>query len=303
MAVIYRGSASPTLLEVQLHTFKIPYEKRGGVKFFEKETILDMVALMDITQNPYNVISWYRAMQLQYEIGETRATTLSKQCTKPNFLTDNSYKPMKSVTQKIIYPQLVELNEVYMRAQNITRPEEMIRYFGEYYIKKIDDHLKFIKQKEAKSEQQIELLNTLMQASKSDFTILQQLAKPYQTINHFLDALLLDGVDDTNKEKEKPKVILTTIHSAKGLEWDNVYIMDCKEEIFPCLHSRFENKRLEEYQEELRCFYVAMTRAKKNLFFMYPKYRNLYGRPCIGELSSFLSEATKTFDIIDETNC
>lgn len=104
-----------------------------------------------------------------------------------------------------------------------------------------------------------------IEEAEEDSEVLQAMAEGYRSVASFITDLSLEN----RRKKEKGNcLVLTTIHSAKGLEWDNVFVMDCVEGILPSAAAEREG----DIPEELRCFYVAITRARQNLYLLSPSY-------------------------------
>ena len=112
------------------------------------------------------------------------------------------------------------------------------------------------------------------------------MASNYNKLSDFLNDLALDSIK--GKEEEENSVMLTTIHSAKGLEWPIVILLDCIE----------PENGVSDYDEELRCLYVAMTRAQYELYVSLPLMMNKNGRTIYPELLCFFKDALDKFDKI-----
>ena len=134
-----------------------------------------------------------------------------------------------------------------------------------------------------------------------DFPVLIQLASGYRELEKFLTDFALDPPDSqlnsskvaANAAENRNKVVLSTIHSAKGLEWDTVFVINLCEGAFPAEKSV---AKIDDLEEERRLFYVACSRAKTRLILTYPQQRNVYGRFNANVLPSrFLAEIDKSF--------
>ena len=122
------------------------------------------------------------------------------------------------------------------------------------------------------------------------------MAKEHRTLTGFLDKLTLEASIPT---ADDDALHISTIHSAKGLEFPIVIILDCADGIFPRVTC--ENEHSEDDEEELRCFYVAMTRAKNQLYMIQPEYATRYGHMEQVALSHYLTGEEEYFELVDET--
>ena len=129
-----------------------------------------------------------------------------------------------------------------------------------------------------------------------DFNTLNIMAKEHRTLTGFLDKLTLEANVPT---ADDDALHISTIHSAKGLEFPIVIILDCADGIFPRVTC--ENEHSEDDEEELRCFYVAMTRAKNQLYMIQPEYATRYGHMEQVALSHYLTGEEEYFELVDET--
>ena len=112
-----------------------------------------------------------------------------------------------------------------------------------------------------------------LEKDKKHIDTLWEIIKNYSSIQELLDDLILDP--NKNEGNTDDQLTLTTIHSAKGLEWDLVYVLNCVNHYLP---SVTENEDKQIFDEELRCFYVAITRAKKKLYLLVPNYLFIQGK-------------------------
>ena len=133
-------------------------------------------------------------------------------------------------------------------------------------VRKVIRFYREIEGKKAQStEEQLEL-----QKMMSDLEVIAELSIEYKVPTELLDSLAFDMASGEDENGEDDKVVLSTIHSAKGLEYDSTYILDCIDGMFPSTTT--ESIGSEEDQEELRCFYVAVTRAKRLLYMFCPTF-------------------------------
>ena len=127
-----------------------------------------------------------------------------------------------------------------------------------------------------------------------DLEKLIEIAKDYKSASEFLDDLTLDNSKKRMDEDDDGCIVLSTIHSAKGLEFDTVIILDCIDGIFPS--TEIWQSGTKEDNEELRCFYVAVTRAKEHLYLFVPRNAYRYGRQIYGSLAHYLDDGENLYD-------
>jgi len=246
VAVLFRNSRDSYDLEVDLARKGIPYVKYGGQKISEAAHIKDVLAHIRVVVNPGDVISWSRILTLIEGIGPKSASELMMWMRGAR----DGVSPSKNYLQKV--GQLSELLAfIKEKSMDVSACVEAIKnYYEPICRKKFDDSPKRVKDLEA----------------------FVTIAKPFLNISQLLEDLTLDPIDGTAIDTEKTQneenpLVLSTIHSAKGLEWNTVFIIQCVDGIIPSGYSVDSEDALE---EELRLLYVAATRAKDQLLFTYP---------------------------------
>ena len=268
VAVIARASSSFYQLETLLMQNHIPYVKYGGLKFLEHECVIDVLSYIRCVVNPADQLAWFRLLRLHPSIGETYSSRLAEECVNNRefLLTSKSIK--KSFQ--------AETNLLQGAYDGFCKKsfQDMIGDIVKFYTKL---RKRCIEQARVADEANRTDMQNALEADEEVLKMLQQIIKEYPDANSFLDAITLDAISPNSKEEDS--VVLTTIHSAKGLEFDTVFVLDCIEEVFPRA-----NGRMDELEEELRCFYVAITRPKKHLFICCPRMvmqngRSVYGLP------------------------
>lgn len=309
-AVIYRNSALSAKLELELVRQGIEYTKRGGVKFFEMDCIRDMMAIFRIIVNRHDNLSWFRILQKNRLIGEKRASQILDGSSDPVML-----NPFRGKNNKTAIEVCVQLD----RMQNfLTRVEDMDpAYQAEcaknFYIGLLEKNLELLKKNKKVKETTTQAAEAVVNTAKTYIPILLELMKDSSSMQDFLDSISLDmtavseEVASIGQENEgqastgNASVVLTTIHSAKGLEWDHVHIMDVIDGVFPKIPFMLDEEEKEKsVAEERRCMYVAATRAKDTLTFYCPESIVVYGRWYPGALSRFLKGAAEKQLIIQE---
>jgi DNA helicase-2/ATP-dependent DNA helicase PcrA len=269
IAVLFRASFHSFDLEIELSREGIPFIKVGGFKFIESAHIKDVLAHLKVIFNPYDRISWYRILLLLDHIGPKTAldiyeTIFTLKSGYAGFI-QSSFKTSRSKGIDNLKRLLSDIDAGSMSVAQLS--EAVVRYYLPILKKNYDDH--------PKRSRDLEHLIAMTERyhQLETFLIDMALEPPNASVN---DAVLSDTSNDE-------RLVLSTVHSAKGLEWHTVIIIWALDGRFPSVHAVHDEQGLE---EELRLMYVAATRAKENLFFTYPAqiYDRISGmvlnRPC-----------------------
>jgi DNA helicase-2/ATP-dependent DNA helicase PcrA len=259
IAVLFRASFHSFDLEIELSREGFEFVKMGGFKFIESAHIKDVLAHLRVIANAYDRISWYRILLLIEKVGPKTAqrifeATLNEHAGYTGLLSAKigRIKGLERLKQLI-----ATLDTHPMSISEMG--ETIIDYYLPILKNRYDDHPRRTKD--------LEHLVEIMVRYKSLSSFLTDMAlEPPNT--SYENSLYTDtGASNSNR------LILSTIHSAKGLEWHSVFVIWALDGRFPSVHSLHKEEELE---EELRLMYVAATRAKDNLFFTYPG--NIYDR-------------------------
>lgn len=251
VAVLFRSSFHSFDLEIELSRKGLPFIKRGGVKFIETAHVKDLLAHIRVIANPLDTVSWHRVLLLVEGVGPKKAQDLLVAIVKAG----QPFDVLRSVTGRSGQglKNLANTLESLSGAED-RRPVNLVSHVYEYYLpilkEQYDDYPKRIR----------------------DLDHLQTIAEGYPGVDEFLADLALEppdgsaaGVDAPDRDDER--LVLSTIHSAKGLEWQCVFVIWVVDGRFPSVYSFVADDELE---EERRLFYVAVTRAKRYLFLTYP---------------------------------
>ncbi|HXT67267.1 MAG TPA: ATP-dependent helicase [Nitrospiraceae bacterium] len=251
VAVLFRSSFHSFDLEIELSRKGLPFIKRGGVKFIETSHVKDLLAHVRVIANPLDTVSWHRVLMLVEGVGPKKAQDLLAILVK----SDKPVQTLREVTGRssVGLKSLANTLESLSGAEDL-RPANLVSQAYEYYLpilkEQYDDYPKRIR----------------------DLDHLQTIAEGYPGVDEFLADLALEppdgsavGVDASDRDDER--MVLSTIHSAKGLEWQCVFVIWVVDGRFPSVYSFVADDELE---EERRLFYVAVTRAKRHLFLTYP---------------------------------
>ena len=252
IAVLFRASYYSFDLEIELNRRNIPFVKVGGFKFMETAHIKDLLAHMKILANPQDSVSWHRVLLLLENVGPKAADDIFQGVVRSG----KGVGGLADLTPKAPYAEAFERFTAALgdlQAETLPVAEigaRLAHYYQPLLEKRFDDYPKRAKD--------LEHVLTIMERYESLERFLSDMAlePPNASVN---DVLATDYDDE--------KLVLSTIHSAKGLEWDTVFILSALEGRFP---STYAARSDEEMEEELRLMYVAATRAKERLYFTYP---------------------------------
>ena len=250
IAVLCRSARMTYNLEIELAKRAIPYRKYGGLKFIETAHVKDVIAHLRVVLNPNDIISINRILLLLDRVGAQTAMKLLPVVAKENLDTKNLMLPVKKNTDGIkkLFTTVEEQRKYLMTPSVIV--DNILAYYEPILMDKYDDYSKRLK----------------------DLEHFRYLSEQYSNLEDFLSDLALEPPDSSVSEVEDGAqqdeyLTLSTIHSAKGLEWKAVFIIGAVDGRFPSVYS-FNSE--EELDEELRLMYVAATRAKTYLYITYP---------------------------------
>jgi DNA helicase-2/ATP-dependent DNA helicase PcrA len=248
MAVLFRAGHHSFNLEVILQKEGIPFKKYGGRRFVEGAHIKDLLSYLKVIHNPLDVLAWERILKLLEGLGPKRAQDIVGRviaCTDWTSRLEclKEYPRLKS--------QLDEFSALFQRLtdQPLLTPTQALETIWEYY--KILLHGLYEEPQRRQKE-----IEEIIRVSYN-----------YTETEDLLGDLSLE-VYEESEDPEKDQLILSTVHSAKGLEWKVVFIIWLTEGRFPSSQSMMDP---EEMEEERRLLYVAITRAKERLFLTYPE--------------------------------
>ena len=253
IAVLFRAGFHSFDLEVELTRNGIDYVKYGGFKFMDSAHIKDLLAYLRVLCNPYDRLSWFRILLLEDKIGPKSAQALyerlqGRAAGLRGFIEDESKLACKPGIQRL--KTLIRTLEDTALTP-IALGEAVLAYYLPIAQQRFDDHPKRIRD--------LEQLLTIMEA--------------YDDLEKFLEDMTLEPPSATvsgafgKVDETREHLILSTVHSAKGLEWHTVFILWALDGRFPSVMASENEGQLD---EELRLMYVAATRAREQLYFMCP---------------------------------
>ena len=276
IAVLFRSGFHSYKLELELASGGVDFEKRGGLKLTEAAHMKDVLSFLRILANPRDNLSWNRVLLHLDKVGPKTAQKIAAQI-------GQSPEPFQLLAE---YPagktweegmrRLAKLFGDLLQEKSPAVMYELIMIYYQPVFERLyhDDYPK----------------------RQKDLEQLQGIISEYADLQAFVDDTTLDPPDSatSHREEDANRMILSTIHSAKGLEWEAVFVIGLAEGRFP--HAKAEMG--EQWEEERRLLYVAATRAKKYLYLSYPKelmtpdrqFRRVSLSPFLSELKGGLFE-------------
>ena len=298
IAVFYRTNSQSRLIEDALRASNIPYRVVGGIKFYERKEIKDLLAYIRIVVNDKDSLAISRVINVPTRgIGATTIRKIEEEAIKNAQslwevvvnIVDNpeEYKHIRLTTRvKNSLSHFVQvINDAKLADQTASPSDvfEKLLYESGYWemLRAKKDY-----ESQARMENLQELGNAISQFEMSDANA---------NLQSFLETITLDQNNNSEDEEESKlgEVSLMTIHGAKGLEFNHVFVTGAEENIFPSYQS-MENGE-ESIEEERRLFYVAMTRAMKMLYISFAQARMLFGQLRFNGPSRFIHEIPNKF--------
>jgi len=281
MAVLYRTNAQSRIFENSFIKYNIPYEIIGGIRFFERKEIKDIISYLRLVVNTKDIQSLLHIINTPIRgIGKTTIEKLTRIAKENN---ESLYETISKIKSSDVgAKQFNSLLEFHKLIEDL---KEKITYlpvveFLKYMIDKIK-YIEFLESK--KTDNKIKVTERIENIYEFINAVIQfhQEYPDLGIIEYLQNISLLSDIDSWQQESDK--INLMTIHSSKGLEFDAVFIVGVESGILPHIRSEITNNEIE---EERRLFYVAITRAKNNLFISYSNSR---GYRTTGP-SSFIAE-------------
>lgn len=296
IAVLYRSNALSRLLEAAARKYQWPYRVSGGLPFFEREEIRDMMAYLQLIVDPHHQGAFQRVINKPArKIGAKTQEKIGQhahqyQCS----LWDATLTLLPSMSGQTAAALrgFIDLIEGLRVLANTA-------HFGDLTALVLQNtQLLTAYEKADQAESKADNLYQFQQAL-ADFLQRDPLLdeeSPLEALGRFLSEYLLDDLSDERAEKNS--LVLSTCHAAKGLEWPYVIIVGAEDQLFPHEQSQSE----QEIEEERRLMYVAITRAKKQLFFVQTRQRQRYQDLIFPQLSRFLTGLPSDLLIVERSS-
>jgi len=277
MAVLYRSHYQSMEIQMELTKRGIPFEVRSGLRFFEEAHIKDVLAYLKVFHNPNDEISWSRILKLLPKIGPKTAEKIFQHL-------NQSRDPLLEIVSEKVLPLIPGGGERSFKAfqsvlrqlqEKIGSPAEMIKSVSE------SDYAEHLKAQYPNYQERLE-----------DLVQLGSYATQFKSLEELLSALALaSGIEAETivegEEGDEEACVLSTVHQAKGLEWKVVFVVWLADGRFP---SYLSFGKEDEMEEERRLFYVAVTRAKDELYLTYPIVYSGYDGEVLMKESRYLEE-------------
>jgi DNA helicase-2/ATP-dependent DNA helicase PcrA len=283
-AVLFRTGSHSDVLELELTKRKIPFVKYGGLKFLEAAHVKDLLSVLRWIDNPRNQLAAFRVLQLMPGMGPANAKKALDHFIANNHQWSSFEKYEPPIDARMAWKKF---NEIFTQLAEPAREwRGQVNLAREWY------------------KPHMERLYEHVHMRIGDLDQLELLSSQYPTRERFITELTLDPPQATSDlagqaVNDEDYLVLSTVHSAKGMEWDNVYILNVVDGSFP---NEFANKA-ELVEEERRLLYVAMTRARNELTCVVPLRFQITSQPktsdghVYGGRSRFLTEKlVKCFD-------
>ncbi|MGD0274549.1 MAG: ATP-dependent helicase [Syntrophales bacterium] len=257
MAVLYRAHYHSMELQMELTRRGIPYEIRSGIRFFEQAHIKDVVSFLRILVNPSDELAWKRLLGLHEKVGKVTADKIwTFLLSKPRMIEAALTPDMGEIVGKAARKG-IEQFQFTLKAVVSASEKQSASGVIETIVRSCYD--KYLKERYPDAISRLE-----------DLDQLAQYAQKFTSMDDFLSELALltnmAAEEGDPVPEENSRIILSTIHQAKGLEWSVVFLIGCADGMIPRARAIAE----EGEEEERRLFYVATTRAKDQLYFCYP---------------------------------
>ena len=283
-AILYRMNAQSNAIEQALSRSGIPHRVIGGRRFYDREEIRDMVAYLQVINNPHDDIRLSRIINVPKRgIG---ATTLEKAGEIAAGLGESIYSVIKDAD---VYPQLTraatKLKGFVALVDGLIEAEQSGDYsLAELYnlILEHTDYEKYLKTEKDNPDVRIENIEEL----SSNIIKFEEDYAEEASLSNFLEEISLQ-TDIDNYDAEADSSVMMTLHSAKGLEFPVVFIAGMEESVFPSIATMMNP---DELNEERRLAYVGITRAKEKLYITKAKSRMLMGHTSYNKVSRFVNE-------------
>lgn len=280
-ALLYRNNAISRSYEQALVRAGIPYKMVGGLRFYDRKEIRDIMAYLALVDNPFDVIRFRRIInEPKRGIGDATVDEVIR------IAEGLGKSPLEICRNAASYETIAKRANHLKAAANIF--EELDELSDTLPLDELVDaaaeksgYIEALKTQGDEGAARIDNIKEL----KSNAALLMN-ENPEATLPDFLEQVALVA-DIDNYDAETDRVSLMTMHAAKGLEFPVVYLVAAEDGIFPSMMSKSEPSEME---EERRLAYVAITRAKKRFIATHSRYRMLYGKTTANKLSAFISE-------------
>lgn len=294
-AILYRTNAQSRVFEEALRKRSMPYKIYGGLSFYQRKEIKDIIAYFRLVVNPDDEEAFKRIINYPARgIGETTVGKIISSATENGV----------SLWRVVCEPEAYELKIAKATYNRLTEFREMIESFilqvpdksaaeiGTDLIRRSGIINEVCQDNSPENLSRRENIEELVNGINDFCAMRQEEGNPNISLSDFLSEVALLTDQDSDKQNDGEKVTLMTVHSAKGLEFRNVFVVGMEENLFP---SGLAGNSPRAMEEERRLFYVAITRAEEHCFLSFAKTRYRYGKMEFGSPSRFLRDIDTRF--------
>ena len=291
MTILYRTNAQSRVFEEGLLRYSIPHKVFGGISFYSRAEIKDIIAYLSIIVNPQDELNLQRIINVpKRKVGEKGVEKIIAYARENNLNLLEALSHIKEISglTAVGKEKLLEMYDIIKELKDLSYTETA-SYIVQTLIDKIK-YIDYIKENYDDAEARIENIDEF----KNSILELENVVGELRLNEYLENVSLISATDDLEEKSDYVK--LMTIHNSKGLEFPIVFLVGFENEIFPGSRAMFEEKEME---EERRLCYVALTRAEKKLYLSHATIRFVYGQDRLSTPSVFLKEIPEKLLDID----
>ena len=291
MTILYRTNAQSRVFEEGLLRYSIPHKVFGGISFYSRAEIKDIIAYLSIIVNPQDELNLQRIINVpKRKVGEKGIEKIITYAKENNLNLLEVLSHIKEISGLTVVgkEKLLEMYDIIKELRDLSYIETA-SYIVQTLIDKIK-YIDYIKENYDDAEARIENIDEF----KNSILELENVVGELRLNEYLENVSLISATDDLEEKSDYVK--LMTIHNSKGLEFPIVFLVGFENEIFPGSRAMFEEKEME---EERRLCYVALTRAEKKLYLSHATIRFVYGQDRLSTPSVFLKEIPEKLLDID----
>lgn len=291
MTILYRTNAQSRLFEEGFLRYNIPHKVFGGISFYSRAEIKDIIAYLSIIVNPQDELNLQRIINVpKRKVGEKGTEKIITYARENNLNLLEALSHIKEISGLTVVgkEKILEMYDIIKELKDLSYTETA-SYIVQTLIDKIK-YIDYIKENYSDAETRIENIDEF----KNSILELENVVGELRLNEYLENVSLISATDDLEEKSDYVK--LMTIHNSKGLEFPIVFLVGFENEIFPGSRAMFEEKEME---EERRLCYVALTRAEKKLYLSHATIRFVYGQDRLSTPSVFLKEIPEKLLDID----
>ena len=291
MTILYRTNAQSRVFEEGLLRYSIPHKVFGGISFYSRAEIKDIIAYLSIIVNPQDELNLQRIINVpKRKVGEKGIEKIIAYARENDLNLLEALSHIKEISglTAVGKEKLLEMYDIIKELKDLSYTETA-SYIVQTLIDKIK-YIDYIKENYDDAEARIENIDEF----KNSILELENVVGELRLNEYLENVSLISATDDLEEKSDYVK--LMTIHNSKGLEFPIVFLVGFENEIFPGSRAMFEEKEME---EERRLCYVALTRAEKKLYLSHATIRFVYGQDRLSTPSVFLKEIPEKLLDID----